>query len=163
MQAFLSSAHAQDSALQVLYIIETFFHYQQPSKAINGSNIPAFTGGQGIRMYVEESDSEMDLWISVSKGKLHTNPKPRILVMTITVVKKNCRGSSRFYRQCPHSPYCIRREFFCDGRVNCAWPDAEAGGTDEVQCDAEGMLLFRNQVYHLKSVLQILTCFKKAK
>ena len=100
--------------------------------------MPAFTGGQGIRMYVEESDSEMDLWISVSKGKLHSNPKPRVLVMTITVVKKNCRGSSRFYRQCPHSPYCIRREFFCDGRVNCAWPDAEAGGTDEVQCDAEG-------------------------
>ena len=92
-------------------------------------------------MYVEESDSEMDLWISVSKGKLHTNPKPRVLVMTITVVKKNCRGSSRFYRQCPHSPYCIRREFFCDGRVNCAWPDAEAGGTDEVQCDAEGMFM----------------------
>ena len=44
------------------------------------------------------------------------------------------------YRKCPHSRgYCIRREFFCDGRVNCAWPDAEAGGTDEVLCDVEGM------------------------
>ena len=53
-------------------------------------------------------------------------------------------GSSNFspfhYRKCPHSRgYCIRREFFCDGRVNCAWPDAEAGGTDEVLCDVEGM------------------------
>ena len=45
-----------------------------------------------------------------------------------------------FCRKCPHSRgYCIRREFFCDGRVNCAWPDAEAGGTDEVLCDVEGM------------------------
>ena len=41
-------------------------------------------------------------------------------------------------RKCPHTSHCIRREFFCDGRVNCAWPNAEEGGTDEVNCDAEG-------------------------
>ena len=42
------------------------------------------------------------------------------------------------FRKCPHTSHCIRREFFCDGRVNCAWPNAEEGGTDEVNCDAEG-------------------------
>ena len=42
------------------------------------------------------------------------------------------------YRKCPHTSHCIRREFFCDGRINCAWPNAEEGGTDEVNCDAEG-------------------------
>ena len=42
------------------------------------------------------------------------------------------------FRKCPHTSHCIRREFFCDGRVNCAWPNAEEGGTDEINCDAEG-------------------------
>jgi len=41
-----------------------------------------------------------------------------------------------FYRQCKHTNHCIRREFFCDGRVNCAWPNAEEGGTDEI-CNVE--------------------------
>ena len=109
----------------------------QPLKALNGSTLPPITRkGQGTRMFVEENDSEMDLWIFVSKLARNSNPKPRILVMTITVIKKGCKTTT--FRPCPHSPYCIRREFFCDGRVNCAWPDAEAGGTDEVQCNAEG-------------------------
>ena len=46
------------------------------------------------------------------------------------------------YRKCPHTSHCIRREFFCDGRINCAWPNAEEGGTDEVNCDAEGKTNF---------------------
>ena len=48
------------------------------------------------------------------------------------------------FRKCPHTSHCIRREFFCDGRVNCAWPNAEEGGTDEVNCDAEGKGNFNN-------------------
>jgi len=109
----------------------------EPRKATNGSLVPGFTGGQGSRMFVEENDSEMDVWIRVSKKNQQLHPRPRILVMTVTVIKK-CESSDHWYRKCPHSRgYCIRREFFCDGRVNCAWPDAEAGGTDEVLCDVE--------------------------
>ena len=103
--------------------------------SINGSRV--FTGGQGARIYVEEKDWEMDVWIKISR---RTSPKerPRSLKMTVTVIKKDCGDKNPFYRHCPNTHHCVRREFFCDGRVNCAWPDAEYGGTDEVNCDAEG-------------------------
>jgi len=99
----------------------------------NGST--AYTGGQRSRMYVEERDSEMDLFIYMSKRQLTT--RPRYLRLTVTVIKENCASNNLFYRKCPHTSHCIRREFFCDGRINCAWPNAEEGGTDEVNCDAE--------------------------
>ena len=53
------------------------------------------------------------------------------------------------FRKCPHTSHCIRREFFCDGRINCAWPNAEEGGTDEVNCDAEGKENFNFRTYAL--------------
>ena len=31
----------------------------------------------------------------------------------------------------------MRKELFCDGRANCAWPNGDVP-TDETQCDAEG-------------------------
>ena len=102
-----------------------------------------YSGGQGSRMYVEEKDSEMDVWIKISKRGLERQPQPRTsrnFNMTVTVIKKNCGDKNPFYRRCQNTQHCIRREFFCDGRVNCAWPDAEAGGTDEIKCDAEGKL-----------------------
>ena len=106
--------------------------------ASNGSSvatIPSFNTGQGTRFYVEETDREMDLWIKISKRTTSFNPQPRRLKLTVTVIKKNCGTHNPFYRQCSYSNHCIRREFFCDGRINCAWPDAEHGGTDEVKCD----------------------------
>ena len=96
---------------------------------------PGFNLGQGTRFYVEETDREMDLWIKISKRTTSFNPQPRRLKLTVTVIKKNCGTHNPFYRQCSYSNHCIRREFFCDGRINCAWPDAEHGGTDEVKCD----------------------------
>ena len=103
----------------------------------NGSNL-AFSGGQGTRFYVEETDREMDLWIKISKRTPTFQPSPRRLKITVTVIRKDCGRHNPYYRQCSHTDHCIRREFFCDGRINCAWPDAEHGGTDEVNCDAEG-------------------------
>jgi len=102
----------------------------------NGSSL-AFSGGQGTRFYVEETDREMDLWIKISKRTPTFKPSPRRLKITVTVIKKDCGVHNPYYRQCSHTDHCIRREFFCDGRINCAWPDAEHGGTDEVNCDAE--------------------------
>ena len=89
-------------------------------------------------MYVEEKDSEMDMLISITKRRNFQHQNPRVLKLTVTVIKKDCGAKNPFYKQCSHTDHCIRREFFCDGRVNCAWPDAEAGGTDEVNCGAEG-------------------------
>ena len=60
----------------------------------NGST--AYTGGQRSRMYVEERDSEMDLFIYMSKRQLTT--RPRYLRLTVTVIKKNCASNNLFYR-----------------------------------------------------------------
>lgn len=73
----------------------------------------------------------------LSRANYDFNPSPRRLKITVTVIKKDCGVHHPYYRQCSHTDHCIRREFFCDGRINCAWPDAEHGGTDEVNCDAE--------------------------
>ena len=79
-------------------------------------------------MYLELNDREMDIWIKVTKRDL-LNPKPRSLHMTVTVVKKDCVGGPKAHpnqwQTCPGTNYCIREEFFCDGRVNCV------GGKDE--------------------------------
>ena len=60
----------------------------------NGST--AYTGGQRSRMYVEERDSEMDLFIYMSKRQLTT--RPRYLQLTVTVIKENCASNNLFYR-----------------------------------------------------------------
>ena len=31
-------------------------------------------------------------------------------------------------RYCRFSTKCVRRELFCDGRINCAWPYVEPAG-----------------------------------
>lgn len=109
-------------------------HYcGQRSRMPNNSTAVVFTGGEGNRMYVEEVDKEMDVWLMLAKRSPDT--RPRVLYMVVTVIKKGCGNKDLYYRQCQHTKHCVRREFFCDGRVNCAWPSAEAGGTDEVNCD----------------------------
>jgi hypothetical protein len=47
-------------------------------------------------MYVEERDSEMDLFIYMSKRQLTT--RPRYLRLTVTVIKENCASNNLFYR-----------------------------------------------------------------
>ncbi len=107
---------------------------------VNSNGTSVFTGGQGMRMYTEVVDHEMDVWLRLSPRSAEeaASKSPRLIYMTVTTIKKGCGQKDAFYRQCRHTSNCIRREFFCDGRVNCAWPDAEAGGTDEVDCDKEG-------------------------
>ena len=112
------------------------------SRVTQKFNESSYTGGQGLRMYVEEKDSEMDIWIQISRQRKNLHfpeiSRPRVIMMTVTAIKKDCGAKNPFYKQCSHTDHCIRREFFCDGRINCAWPDAEKGGTDEVNCGADG-------------------------
>jgi len=37
------------------------------------------------------------------------------------------------FKTCPKSQVCVPSELFCDGRVNCAWPDGDRGD-DERKC-----------------------------
>ena len=123
----------RDRAFITTYRSQKFCGYRPNN---NGFLRKAGKGSNLTRMYVEERDHEMDLFIKISKR--HITTRPRYLRMTVTVIKKNCGSKNPFYRQCPHTSHCIKREFFCDGRVNCAWPNAEAGGTDETKCESEG-------------------------
>ena len=64
--------------------------------------------------------------------------------MTITVFKKNCQSDDQF-KKCPYSSHCIRKDFFCDNRVNCISTNREKAGYDESgvwSCDKRGKHIF---------------------
>jgi len=97
------------------------------------------------RVYSESIESEMDVMIKIRKVSTFTNSRARNFNMTITVFqkvdpfKKNCRSDDQF-KKCPYSSHCIRKEFFCDNRVNCILSNREAGYDEsEVHsCDKRG-------------------------
>ena len=78
------------------------------------------------RIYTEEVDKDMDVWIRVATPDQDNVTKS--LTLVVTPFKKFCGSSDQLYRQCRYSTKCVRRELFCDGRVNCAWPYAEPAG-----------------------------------
>ena len=99
------------------------------------------------RLYVEERDSEMDVYIVMKsyRGNI-AYPDQRNLTLVATVFRKRCKRGGRFgsqeYISCPKTDRkegdlgnCIRSEYFCDGYVNCAWPDGDLA-TDEAYCKA---------------------------
>ena len=74
----------------------------------------------------------MDMWIHISKGGTYS--KPLILNITATVIKYGCNPT--IFKKCPDSPYCIHKELYCDGLVNCP-SGAKTGGMDEGVCEPE--------------------------
>lgn len=80
------------------------------------------------RIYTEELDKDMDVWLKVTNGQ----GWPKSLTLVVTPFKKFCGSKDVEYRQCRYSTKCVRKELFCDGRVNCAWPYSEPA--DEVYC-----------------------------
>jgi len=81
------------------------------------------------RIYSEEDDMEMDVWLQIELNE----PVPdKSLTLVVTPFKKSCGGRDLLYRQCRYSTKCVRKELFCDGRINCAWPYSEPA--DEVYC-----------------------------
>lgn len=69
------------------------------------------------REYIEATDKEMDIWISVKKPKYGEGGKE--LKLIVTPFKKICSSEDSSYRKCPGTNRCIREELFCDGIVNC--------------------------------------------
>jgi len=80
------------------------------------------------RIYREDSDREMDIWIHVTKE----DQVEKILSLVVTPVMKNCKGKDRDYKQCGYRESCIRKELFCDGRVNCVSQHTKP--SDESEC-----------------------------
>jgi len=85
------------------------------------------------RIYNEEDDREMDIWIVIDNlSREDSMSMNKSLTLVVTPFKKSCRGGDTIYRQCQDSNRCVRRDLFCDGRVNCALPYRDPA--DEAQC-----------------------------
>ena len=69
------------------------------------------------REYIETTDKEMDVWLSIYPPGPGMTSKELSLV--VTPFKKQCSTGDGYYKQCPGSEKCIKRELFCDGFVNC--------------------------------------------
>ena len=87
---------------------------------------------QGSRLYIESSDSEMDVWLLVKKSKNRSRTAKRNLRLIVTVFKKGCPSNDMYWRKCDNTNYCVRKGHFCDNYANCGWPDGERA-TDETK------------------------------
>lgn len=89
------------------------------------------------RMYVESKDREMDLWMKVNTGRL-----PKNLTLVVTPFKKSCSRDPydlQSWRKCQkyaRRSYCVKKDLFCDGRVNCPVRETEATDEKAVDCEA---------------------------
>jgi len=84
------------------------------------------------RIYSEEDDMEMDVWLQIDLANNVREVEDKSLTLVVTPFKKSCASRDLLYRQCRYSTKCVRKELFCDGRINCAWPYSEPA--DEVYC-----------------------------
>ena len=75
------------------------------------------------RFYIEEEDSEMDIWIQM----LLTEDLSGFRLL-ITPFKKNCNSKNFIYQQCGISTVCIKKQWFCDGNFNCPFLGEKASG-----------------------------------
>ena len=97
------------------------------STKVNGVTKLSFPGSiPKTRTYREDSDSEMDIWVHVSSP--HEEQEEKSLTLVVTPYMKTCRRTDRQYQECGSSGPCVRKELFCDGRVNCPWTDAQPRG-----------------------------------
>ena len=48
--------------------------------------------------------------------------------LVVTPVKKTCKRKDSKFQKCGYRSSCVKKELFCYGRVNCAWPDREPRG-----------------------------------
>eukprot|EP00092_Neocalanus_flemingeri_P037818 GFUD01041168.1.p1 GENE.GFUD01041168.1~~GFUD01041168.1.p1 ORF type:complete len:371 (+),score=66.81 GFUD01041168.1:720-1832(+) len=69
------------------------------------------------REYIEAEDKEMDIWLSIHPPKSWQPNKE--LKLIVTPFKKKCVTDDHYYRKCPGTDKCIKRELFCDGIINC--------------------------------------------
>ena len=97
------------------------------STEVNGVTKLSFPGSiLNTRTYVEDSDREMDIWIHVNSP--HQDLEEKTITLVVTPFLKTCKRTDRQYQKCGDRRSCVRKELFCDGRVNCPWTDKEPRG-----------------------------------
>ena len=82
----------------------------------------AYSTGASLRAlrrnYVEEYDSEMDIWLHVKVPKNNTRPF-KILSLIVTPFRTSCNFKDSLYQKCGKSGTCVQKELWCDNRPNC--------------------------------------------
>lgn len=113
----------------------------------NSANVE--TPAKRPRLYIEENDREMDIWLTIKSASDDGDFQPRFLTLVVTVFKKGCGSKDNAFRACPLTQKCIRKEYFCDGYVNCAWPSGEVATDEGPDCgdlsnggDSSGSAIF---------------------
>ena len=87
---------------------------------------------QGSRLFIENADHEMDVWLKVKSTEHRSRKQKRHLRLIVTVFKKGCSSTDMYWRKCDNTNYCVRKGHFCDNYANCGWPDGEVAA-DETQ------------------------------
>jgi len=83
------------------------------------------------RVYSEEEDQDLDVWLHV-ENIFSDRSVFKTFTILVTPFQKTCGDQDGLYRKCLHSNACIKKEMFCDGRVNC--PDLHGATGDEAKC-----------------------------
>ena len=67
------------------------------------------------REYIEDTDNEMDVWITLDPSHDNTNKEIKLIVVPF---RKKCTAEDeRNYKRCAGSGRCFKREYFCSGNL----------------------------------------------
>eukprot|EP00092_Neocalanus_flemingeri_P077244 GFUD01095884.1.p1 GENE.GFUD01095884.1~~GFUD01095884.1.p1 ORF type:complete len:357 (-),score=99.37 GFUD01095884.1:122-1192(-) len=70
------------------------------------------------REYIETNDVEMDIWLELQPAQ---NNQIKEVKLVVAPFRKSCNAEDgEYYKQCPGTSRCFRRQFFCDNIVKCA-------------------------------------------
>jgi len=69
------------------------------------------------REYIEKNDNEMDVWINLERSR---NQQVKEIKLVVVPFRKSCSlEDEKYYRRCPGSGRCFKRDYFCSGMVKC--------------------------------------------
>lgn len=69
------------------------------------------------REYIETSDNEMDVWINLERSRGNQVKEIKLVVVPF---RKSCNHEDeKYYRRCPGSGRCFKREYYCSGMIKC--------------------------------------------
>jgi len=70
------------------------------------------------REYIESHDLEMDIWLELEPAHNNQNKEVKLVVAPF---RKACDDEDEdYYKRCPGTDRCFRRQYFCDNIVKCA-------------------------------------------
>jgi len=71
-----------------------------------------------VREYVETRDNEMDVWVNLARS--HGATEVKQIRMVVVPFRKSCNlEDEKYYRRCPGTGRCFKREYYCSEMVKC--------------------------------------------